>query len=44
MTGRGFKSKPITKTMRPRPSATLMLQPLRSWMAGSHIAALSSRT
>jgi hypothetical protein len=30
MTGRGLRSKPMTKTMRPRGSATLMLQPLRS--------------
>jgi len=42
--GRGFKSKPSTKTTRPRASATLMLQALKSWMRASHIAAFNSRT
>jgi hypothetical protein len=43
-TGRGFKSKPRTNTVRPRASQTVMLQPERSWITWSHMAAFSSRT
>ncbi len=40
----GLRSKPMVKMLLPLASDTIIVQPDKSWIKGSHIAALISRT